>query len=136
MVQDQERRSFHRFPFEGQGLVGVGNVHRVQCRVIDISINGALLELEEPVEFGPGSCGDLWLILRGHIRSSRIDLEFSIEVVWQNARVLGCRFIRVDPDTFEQLKIFVADNLGDPALLDRELTRLGYWPGVDPSSAA
>ncbi|NDY95823.1 PilZ domain-containing protein [Wenzhouxiangella limi] len=136
MVQDQERRSFHRFPFEGRGLLSVGNVQRVHCGVIDVSINGALLELQEPVEFGTGASGELGLILRGRIRQSQVDLEFSIEVVWQKDQVLGCRFMRVDPETFEQLKIFVADNLGDTALLDRELTKLGYWPGVGPSSVA
>jgi hypothetical protein len=136
MVQDQERRGFHRFPFEGRGLLSVGNVRRVHCRVVDVSINGALLELQEPVEFGSGLSGELGLILRGHIRQSQVDLEFSIELVWQSEQVVGCRFVQVDPDTFERLTTFVADNLGDPTLLDRELTRLGYWPGVGPSSAA
>lgn len=136
MVQEQERREFHRFPFEGRGLLSVGNIRRVHCNVVDVSINGALLELHDFVEFGKGSSGELGLILRGRIRQTQVDLEFSIEVMWQEEQILGCRFVRVDPETFEQLKVFVVDNLGDPTLLDRELTRLGYWPGVDPSTAA
>ncbi|MFP4208876.1 MAG: PilZ domain-containing protein [Wenzhouxiangella sp.] len=136
MVQGQERREFHRFPFEGRGLLSVGNVRRLHCRVIDLSINGALLELQDSAELVAGTAGELGLILRGHIRDSQVDLEFGIEIIWQAEEVLGCRFNRVDPDSFERLKVFVLDNLGDPTMLDRELTRLGYWPGVGPSSAA
>ncbi|MFN2335210.1 MAG: hypothetical protein ABR550_12395, partial [Wenzhouxiangellaceae bacterium] len=95
---------------------------------------GALLELQEIVEFGAGSPGELNLILRGKLGKTEVNLEFGIEIAWQDGLVLGCRFVRVDPDNFDQLKTFVADNLGDPAMLDRELIRLGYWPGVDSSS--
>lgn len=136
MVQDQERRRFHRFPFDGRGLLSVGSARRLHCSVIDLSINGALLELQDDAELASGAAGELGLILRGLIKNTQVDLEFGIEIVWQEDLVLGCHFIRVDPGNFEQLKTFILDNLGDPSLLDRELTRLGYWPGVDPSSAA
>ena len=136
MVQEQERRKFHRFPFEGRGLLSVGNARRLHCRVVDISINGALLELHDETEVVMGVEGDLGLILRGMIAGTQIDLEFIVEIVWQEEAVLGCHFIQVDPENFDRLKTFVLDNLGDPSLLDRELVRLGYWPGVGPSSAA
>jgi hypothetical protein len=136
MVQDQERRRFHRFPFEGRGLLSVGNAKRLQCRVVDISINGALLELQDEAEVVTGVEGELGLILRGMVAGNQLDLEFVVEVVWQEGSVLGCHFIQVDPENFERLKVFVLDNLEDPTLLDRELIRLGYWPGVGPSSAA
>lgn len=136
MVQDQERRKFHRFPFEGRGLLSVGSAKRLHCRVVDLSINGALLELQDEAEVVSGVSGELGLILRGHIRDTQVDLEFGIEVVWQEEEILGCHFVRVEPGIFEQLKVFVLDNLGDASLLDRELVHLGYWPGVGPSSAA
>jgi len=136
MVQDQERRQFHRFPFEGKGLLSVGSARRLQCRVIDISINGSLLELQDEAEVVQGVAGELGLILRGIVGGTQIDLEFVIDIAWQQAEVLGCRFIRVDPVHFESLKTFILENLGEPSLLDRELIHLGYWPGVGPSSAA
>ncbi len=136
MVQDQERRKFHRFPFEGRGLLSVGSAKRLHCRVIDLSINGVLLELADETEVVSGVTGELGLILRGHIRDTQVDLEFGIEVAWQDGQIVGCHFVRVDPDNFDQLKIFISDNLGDTSLLDRELIHLGYWPGVGPSSAA
>lgn len=136
MVQEQERRDFHRFPFEGRGLLSVGHAQRVHCLVRDVSINGALLGLRDPVDISPGVSGELGLILRGTVRNTQVDLEFGVEAAWQEDSLLGVRFIRVDPESFDRLKTFIADNLGDPALLDRELIKLGYWPGVDPSSAA
>ncbi|MEE4296117.1 MAG: PilZ domain-containing protein [Wenzhouxiangella sp.] len=136
MVQDQERRKFHRFPFEGRGLLSVGSAKRLHCRVVDLSINGALLELQDEAEIVSGVSGELGLILRGHIRDNQVDLEFGIEVVWQDEEIVGCHFVRVDPGIFDQVKLFVLDNLGDASLLDRELVHLGYWPGVGPSSAA
>ncbi|HMA98917.1 MAG TPA: PilZ domain-containing protein [Wenzhouxiangella sp.] len=136
MVQDQERRQFHRFPFEGRGLLSVGNARRLQCSVVDISINGALLELQDEAEVVQGVAGELGLILRGFVGGDQIDLEFVIEIAWQEGEVLGCHFIRVDPANFESLKAFVLENLGEASLLDRELIHLGYWPGVGPSTAA
>jgi hypothetical protein len=136
MVQDQERRRFHRFPFEGRGLLSVGSAKRLHCRVIDLSINGALLELQDETELVSGISGELGLILRGRIQGSEVDLEFGIEVVWQDEEVVGCHFVRVEPGVFDQLKVFVLDNHGDASLLDRELVHLGYWPGVGPSPAA
>ncbi len=131
---DQEQRSFHRFPFDGRGLLSVGHAKRIHCLVRDVSINGALVELQDEIHADSGMVGELGLILRGRVRDNEVTLEFGIEVAWQTGSLMGCRFIRVDPHSFDLLRTFISDNLGDPALLDRELTKLGYWPGVGPEA--
>lgn len=130
----QEHRSFHRFPFDGRGLLSIGHARRVHCLVRDVSINGSLIELQDEVQAATGEAGELGLILRGKVRDNEVTLEFGIEVAWQDGQLLGCRFVRVDPESFDYLRVFIADNLGDPKLLDRELTKLGYWPGVEVAS--
>lgn len=134
MTATEDRRRFHRFPFEAQGLLSIGHATRVPCDLLDLSISGALLAFDEPLDQPTGSRGELGLILRGLIRGDRVDIRTRIEAVWQDDQQMGCRFIGIDPDSFEHLKSFIEDNLGDPLLLDRELMQLGYWPGVEESS--
>ena len=134
MTATDDRRRFHRFPFEAQGLLSIGYAIRVPCELLDLSISGALLAFDEPLDPPTGSRGELGLILRGLIRGDKVDIRTRIEAVWLTKDQMGCRFVGIDPDSFDHLKTFIEDNLGDPALLDRELIQLDYWPGVEESS--
>jgi hypothetical protein len=136
MSAAQERRRFHRFPFEAEGHLMVPTLGSVNCDLIDLSISGALLLLQRPVDQVAGRSGHLDLILRGLVRGDKVEIHSKVEAIWQENLQLGCRFVGVDADSFAHLKTLIEDNLGDPSLLDRELTQLAYWPGVERSSTA
>lgn len=129
MTKRPERRRFHRFPFDASGEVRAKEANH-SCELVDISISGALLELggEHPCE--PGDRAAVRLQLSGDVTDQQMDLEMALEVVRVDGSRIGCRWIGMDPDSFVALADLVARNLGDPALLDRELTQLDFWPGV------
>ena len=131
MSGTSERRRFHRFPFQAQALLRIGAQSRVPAVLLDISLNGALLEvpglatasLEENV-------GELELTLRGEVNGNEVGMTMDVSVVRIETTRVACCFRAVDPDSFTTLKALIEDNLGDVGLLDRELTQLDYWPGL------
>lgn len=136
MNSEPERRRFHRFPFQADCELLVEGNSAHSCELLDLSINGALVELARPADFDSAREGDLTLKLRGLTNDSRTEIVVSVRAVRVEERRIACRFVQVDPDSFENLKDLVADNLGDLSMLDRELTQLDYWPGLQVSAAA
>lgn len=131
MSSSTERRRFHRFPFEAQALLRIGNHSRLPCVLLDISLNGALLEVPNLASINlEENLGELGLAVRGEVNGSEVTISMDVTVVRIQAERLACRFIEVDVDSFASLKALIEDNLGDVSLLDRELTQLDYWPGL------
>ncbi|QOC22334.1 PilZ domain-containing protein [Wenzhouxiangella sp. AB-CW3] len=126
-----ERRRFHRFPFQAQALLRVGDSSRVPAVLLDISLNGALLEVPGLTQVSlEENAGELGLSVRGEINGAEVSMTMEVSVVRIEAERLACRFRGVDPESFSSLKLLIEDNLGDVSLLDRELTQLDYWPGL------
>lgn len=126
-----ERRRFHRFPFHAAGVLLVPNVGPLACELVDVSISGALVLLPSSVGRIAGRHPRLDLVMRNSGDSGEAGICVTVAAVWQSKEQLGCRFLGVDPESFVRLKALVEDHLGDPLLLDRELARLNYWPGVE-----
>jgi len=126
-----ERRRFHRFPFQAQALLRIGEQARVPAVLLDISLNGALLEVPSLSSMSlDENLGELSLSLRGEVNGSEVAMTMSVSVVRIEAERLACCFRGVDPESFSSLKLLIEENLGDLSLLDRELTQLDYWPGL------
>ncbi|TVQ36718.1 MAG: PilZ domain-containing protein [Wenzhouxiangella sp.] len=138
MSQQQERRRFHRFPFDAVCRLDLGAGGVWDCELLDLSINGALIRLgDDPVSRRKAESlvdnGSLHLRLSGQQRNDRVVLDLMVRAVRVQADTLACRFVAVDEESFARLKALVADNLGDSAMLERELTQLDYWPGLSIS---
>ncbi|NBB93745.1 MAG: hypothetical protein GVY32_11315 [Gammaproteobacteria bacterium] len=136
MTPEQDRRRFHRFPFHADCQLEAddGSVHA--CELLDMSINGALLELDRAADFDSARSGDLQLTLRGQDDARREDIVLGVQALRIEDRRIACRFVTVDPGSFERLRDLVAENLGDLSMLDRELTQLDYWPGLSIAPGA
>lgn len=134
MTPEQDRRRFHRFPFNADCELLVEEDRAHYCELLDLSINGALVALARPESFDSAREGELTLKLRGLTNDSRTEIVLNVQAVRVEDRHIACRFVHMDPDSFENLKDLVADNLGDLTMLDRELTQLDYWPGLSISS--
>lgn len=132
MNNESERRRFHRFPFEADCELVLPDDSRHDCELMDLSINGALVCLQQPELFEEARDSDLELRLTGLVRGDRVDMSSLVRAVRVQEDRIACRFSAMDADSFDHLKTLVADNLGDISLLDRELTQLDYWPLVSP----
>lgn len=136
MNTEQDRRRFHRFPFQADCDLLAEEGRPRSCELLDLSINGALVELAGAEDFDSAQDCDLTLRLRGLTNGGRTDILVNARAIRVEDRRIACRFVHVEPDSFADLKDLVADNLGDLSMLDRELTQLDYWPGLSISSKA
>ncbi|MFP3874075.1 MAG: PilZ domain-containing protein [Thiohalophilus sp.] len=120
MTDSSERRHFTRIPFDGEArLIDPAEHRQWQTEVIDISLRGALVQrpADSPAEF------PVPLLLHLQL-SSEIQLEFHVRVVHTDSKQLGLHFEQMDLDSASHLHRLLELNLGDPALLERELAEL------------
>jgi hypothetical protein len=114
-----ERRRFKRFNFEGTVRLYSGTA-MWETKLVDVSLKGVLIE--RPVEWSGKIGGGYRMDLR--INNSVI-ISMGVSIAHIMPHRLGCRWEKIDLDSFSQLKRLIELNLGDPALLNRELSALG-----------
>ena len=114
-----ERRRFQRFHFEGTVKL-YSDKAMWETKLVDISLKGVLIE--HPANWH-GKTGT----------SYRMDLRINNSVIISMGVItahimphrVGFQWQKIDLDSFAQLKRLVELNLGDPAILNRELSALG-----------
>ncbi|HVH34221.1 PilZ domain-containing protein [Tahibacter sp. UC22_41] len=114
-----ERRRFQRFNFEGTVRLYSGSA-MWETKLVDVSLKGVLIE--RPVDWSGKIGGGYRMDLR--INNSVI-ISMGVSIAHIMPHRLGCRWEKIDLDSFAQLKRLIELNLGDPALLNRELSALG-----------
>ncbi len=132
MPTSDERRRFHRFPFDAECELKLKD-QSIPCHLMDLSINGMLVKVDDDRDYPLSSEAHLRLRLTGTLDDQAVDIRGVVRAVRVHHRLIACRFEAIDPDSFAQLKAMVGKNLGDVLLLDRELTQLDYWPGLSIS---
>ena len=88
--------------------------------LIDISVKGAMVEKPTEPEVTPGQSGRL----RIHLDDSEVNMEMKVEVARVTEDRLGLRYVSIDVDSLTHLRRLLELNLGDPALVERELSDL------------
>jgi hypothetical protein len=118
-AQDAERRRFQRIAFHRPATLR-GRGGTTVCELLDISLNGALLEV--PHAFA-GKVGELAALeVRLAPRGAAILMEG--EIVHRDPGRIGFRCEAIDLESIQHLRRLVELNLGDDALLHRELAAL------------
>lgn len=115
----QEHRRFARVPFEGPALLNL-NHHSTSVRVLDLSLQGALIALPADSRLTLGEHCTLKLPLS----EAGTHISMSAEVAYLKDQQAGlhCRYI--DLDSVTHLRRLLELTLGDPALLERDLAAL------------
>lgn len=115
-VSATNRRLFTRIPFEVEAVLGVGE-ERHACRLVDISLKGALVEQVLPWTLPLGTPCTLSIRLA--------DTDATIGMTGLVAHVeqarLGMRCTEIDLDSMTNLRRLVELNIGDEAVLHREI---------------
>lgn len=117
-----DKRTFSRIIFSALAHIEVGG-HRLSCKVHDLSLKGALVELSHVPEatwLRPGVACQLQLELDRDGDS----IFMSAEISHIEGRRLGMTCQSIDLDSITHLRRLVELNLGDTELLNRELTGL------------
>lgn len=119
-MNNEERRHFSRVAFNAPALLTLGDQQHA-VTVLDLSFKGALVALAATL--GPTSVsrtGTLSLRLTGP--DAGISMMVEIAHVQDGQVGLLCRGI--DLDSMTHLRHLIELNLGDPALLERDLKAL------------
>ena len=116
---NDERRSFHRILFDAPATLICGQ-HSFSVKLMDISLNGALLHLPENWSEPAQDQVNLDIQL-----SEATHIKMEASVTHSGPEGLGLRCNHIDMDSISHLRRLVELNLGDAALLERELEALG-----------
>ncbi|MGV6851964.1 MAG: PilZ domain-containing protein [bacterium] len=117
--KEPERRKFHRFAMSAQARIFAKD-KIWDVKVIDISLKGVLLERPVGWDAPNNKSYRLEVTLPGETR-----IGMNIAVARTEIHRLACECERIDFESFTRLKRLVELNLGDPHLLNRELSALG-----------
>lgn len=117
---DQDRRRFTRIAFDAHTDLTVGG-RKVAVELLDIAFKGVLVKVAEPIlGLAVGDCLEAQVTLV----ENEIALRLPVTLVREDYPYLGFECGALDLETMTHLRRLVELNLGDPALLDRELEHL------------
>ncbi len=119
MPPDTDRRRFWRAAFHAPASLGSAGASW-QVEVCDLSLKGALLDMQMPDQVGPGQSVELTLPL-----SEDVSIAMRGRIAHVAGRRVGLACEHIDLDSITHLRRLVELNLGDPAELERELASLG-----------
>lgn len=116
-------RHFSRIPFASHVRL-VGAQGSVSTQLLDISLKGALVKCPTGWVLEPGAALEMELILGGNSEAA-IKMQTCVAHVEQDQQRVGLRCQHIDLDSITHLRRLVELNMGNPALLDRELASMG-----------
>jgi PilZ domain-containing protein len=114
-----ERRRFSRIVFHRPAELDV-RVARVTCEVTDVSFRGALVEVPRSLRTQAGA--KCTLTIRLDAGDAVIRMEG--EIAHREGTLVGVRCLEIDLDSMSHLRRLVELNVGDEAILHRELSAL------------
>jgi hypothetical protein len=118
-----ERRRFSRVIFTGDCSLSeevVGKIEIFETELLDISLNGALVQRPKEWHDEPDVPINLNLTLSG----SDIILEINGVVCHQAEGLLGIKFLTLSLESISHLRRLIELNLADEALMHREMSQL------------
>ena len=113
-----DQRKFTRIPFDVSVSLHFGEEHW-ESTLVDISLHGALIHTPENFEPVPDALYRLDVHLEGGP-----DIVMDVHVAHQEDENTGLRCDDIDVDSITHLRRLVELNLGDPELMERELSAL------------
>ncbi|NMM75253.1 pilus assembly protein PilZ [Acidovorax sp. SRB_14] len=119
-----ERRHFIRVLFEAPAQLAMPSGTR-RTQVLDLSLKGALVVLPTLAPLEPGALCRLTVPLTG----TGTHIAMSVQVAYVEGRHAGLLCRGIDLDSVTHLRRLIELQLGDPALLERDLAELGA-PGA------
>ncbi len=114
-----ERRRFQRFEFDADTVL-VQGPRRWPVQLHDLSLKGLLVHCPPDWDGDPGQPIDAQISL-----SDDVQVRMEVEMTHREGDLLGLVCRHIDVDSISHLRRLVELNLGDQALLERELAALG-----------
>lgn len=115
---ENERRRFTRVAFDTAATLVQGDrVHHTN--LVDISLNGLLVETPEAYEIRADQPCDVSIIL-----GDSTEIQMKVKLVHSSSSVLGFKSDSIDMESIAHLRRLIELNLNDPTASDRVLSEL------------
>lgn len=114
-----ERRQYTRIPFSAEILMQSGN-EEWTCNLLDISLNGMLVEPPHDMNINPNNPCAVALFL-----SDDVIINIRVRIRHTAADRWGLQFINIDVESLQHLRHLLESHLQDTDLINRELAQLG-----------
>jgi len=114
----EDKRRFHRIFYSAEAVL-VGDGDSYDCKILDISLNGCLLDFLQPWNGSTDVLYTLTLTL-----SDEVKIVMQLTLVHGAETQSGFKCRHIDIDSISRLRRLVELNLGDSELLERELAAL------------
>ncbi|UVE17138.1 PilZ domain-containing protein [Pseudomonas sp. LS44] len=114
-----ERRRFHRVAFDASTEISQGE-RRWPVELQDLSLHGLLVERPEGWDGDPEQPFEVCIHL-----AQDVELNMQATLARSQGQLLGFACQHIDLDSISHLRRLVELNLGDEALLERDLAALG-----------
>ncbi len=113
-----EKRRFHRIFYNADATLSHKEAS-FPCKIIDISLKGCLLKVDQPLIENQDALYGLNINL-----SDEISIRMDLLVSHINGEKAGFKCVHIDIDSISNLRRLVELNLGDSEILERELVSL------------
>lgn len=111
----KEKRHFTRLLFDSSAYVQQ-NRKLWQTRIIDLSLNGALIE--KPNEFFPVISGMLYLSFT--LPDTQVEIEMEMQIIHVSKGLIGLKCVYVDMENITHLTLLLKEHGITSQVLDRE----------------
>ncbi len=118
---NDDRRKFQRVLFDADTKIEQNSVS-IPARLIDISLNGALLQRPKHWSANPGDKVSISISLD---QGEQFFIHMQAKVAHIEDDTIGMHCEDIDMDSITFLRRLMELNLGDPELMERELSALG-----------
>jgi len=118
MLKESEKRHFHRIFYKTEANL-YSDEQVWDCEVLDLSLNGCLLQFTSPLKEHLENCYTLKLRL-----SDDVEIKMELKMAHLLENNAGFRCVQIDIDSISQLRRLVELNLGDSDILERDLSSL------------
>ncbi|PKO56632.1 MAG: hypothetical protein CVU28_02225 [Betaproteobacteria bacterium HGW-Betaproteobacteria-21] len=116
----EQRRHYSRIRFHGTARLLVAD-RQLPCTVLDLSLKGALIKLEEDL---PDLAADEPCLLEISLQDDAIIVRMEANLAHRSGHHAGLVCREIDLDSITHLRRLLELNLGDAELLNREFSAL------------
>lgn len=114
-----ERRKHPRTPFHAEIMMQSGDVEWT-CNLLDISLNGMLVEPPSNLKINPNNpCAVALFLSDGMIINARVRIRHTDNDRW------GLEYINIDKESMLHLRHLLTSRLENDTLVNRDVSRLG-----------
>ena len=116
MSEASTARNFQRVKYDVEAVLEIENVE-YDCKLLDLSLKGAMLAVEKADALSVGKPGRLSFSLG----DEEHEIAMDVEIAHQEAATLGVHCLQIDLDSATHLRRIIELYTGDSQIVEREL---------------